>query len=58
MFKIDVYDGSSTAQLLLWDKESVQLMGKKAIDVHVRAEEVYIKSITYKFGLSNSTLFF
>lgn len=45
MFKLDVFDGSGTTQLLLWDRESVQLLGKKAADVHVKHEEACFRFI-------------
>lgn len=41
MFKVNVLDGTSNASLLLWDKECVALLGKKASEISKDAKEVF-----------------
>ncbi|KAL1564041.1 hypothetical protein AAHA92_06446 [Salvia divinorum] len=36
MLKFEVFDGTSTAQLVLWDKECVHILQKKAAEVNFR----------------------
>lgn len=33
MLKFEVFDGTSTAELVLWDKECVQILQKKASEL-------------------------